>query len=78
MYNDYGVFKLFFSYSALNGFHYLILLLRQLLLDCGIGISSEDGSNSNFMTDPVVSQHRALIFFQLKSMLDIVENDLLK
>ncbi|KAJ6635131.1 TATA-binding protein-associated factor [Pseudolycoriella hygida] len=42
--------------------------LKQLLLDCGIGI--EDS-----MT---VNQHRALIFCQLKAMLDIVENDLLK
>uniref|UniRef100_A0A182M311 TATA-binding protein-associated factor 172 n=1 Tax=Anopheles culicifacies TaxID=139723 RepID=A0A182M311_9DIPT len=42
--------------------------LRQLLLDCGIG-TNEDVS---------VNQHRALIFCQLKAMLDIVENDLLK
>lgn len=42
-------------------------LFRQLLLDCGIG---------NW--DVSVNQHRALIFFQLKAMLDIVENDLLK
>ena len=41
---------------------------RQLLLDCGIG-TNEDVS---------VNQHRALIFCQLKAMLDIVENDLLK
>lgn len=41
---------------------------RQLLLDCGIGV--EDTVS--------VNQHRALIFCQLKSMLDIVENDLLK
>lgn len=41
---------------------------RQLLLDCGIGI--EDTLS--------VNQHRALIFCQLKAMLDIVENDLLK
>ena len=62
-------------------FHFLITLLsqyRQLLLDCGIGVSSDDGNSSNFITDPVVSQHRALIFFQLKSMLDIVEKDLLR
>ncbi|XP_053670942.1 TATA-binding protein-associated factor 172, partial [Anopheles nili] len=43
-------------------------VLKQLLLDCGIG-SNEDVS---------VNQHRALIFCQLKAMLDIVENDLLK
>lgn len=39
-----------------------------MLLDCGIGI---EGTTS-------VNQHRALIFCQLKAMLDIVENDLLK
>ncbi|XP_015784868.1 TATA-binding protein-associated factor 172 [Tetranychus urticae] len=50
--------------------------LKQLLLDCGIGCSS----SSTLMggSQPVVNQHRALIFCQLKGMLDIVENDLLK
>ncbi|XP_050083942.1 TATA-binding protein-associated factor 172 [Anopheles aquasalis] len=43
-------------------------VLKQLLLDCGIG-TNEDVS---------VNQHRALIFCQLKAMLDILENDLLK
>jgi len=43
---------------------------RQLLLDCGIGLANNDES--------VISQHRALIFCQLKSMLDIIENDLFK
>ncbi|XP_051883424.1 TATA-binding protein-associated factor 172 isoform X1 [Pristis pectinata] len=48
--------------------------LKQLLLDCGLGNSaaSENG------TESVVAQHRVLIFCQLKSMLDIVEHDLLK
>ncbi|XP_071378280.1 TATA-binding protein-associated factor 172 isoform X1 [Centroberyx affinis] len=48
--------------------------LKQLLLDCGLGGSgaSEGG------TEAVVAQHRVLIFCQLKSMLDIVEHDLLK
>ncbi|XP_017119000.1 TATA-binding protein-associated factor 172 [Drosophila elegans] len=41
--------------------------LKQLLLDCGIGVQTES-----------VSQHRALIFCQLKTMLDIVEHDLLR
>ncbi|CAD7093413.1 unnamed protein product [Hermetia illucens] len=41
--------------------------LKQLLLDCGIGVENVS-----------VNQHRALIFCQLKAMLDIVENDLLK
>ncbi|KAG8190202.1 hypothetical protein JTE90_011924 [Oedothorax gibbosus] len=48
--------------------------LKQLLQDCGIG---------NTMTEineptPAVNQHRALIFCQLKGMLDILENDLFK
>ncbi|XP_066534947.1 TATA-binding protein-associated factor 172 isoform X2 [Hoplias malabaricus] len=48
--------------------------LKQLLLDCGLGSSgSSDGG-----TEAVVAQHRVLIFCQLKSMLDIVEQDLLK
>ena len=48
--------------------------LRQLLLDCGIG--TQNMSCSGNLT--VVNQHRALIFCQLKSMLDIVEQDLLR
>lgn len=48
--------------------------LRQLLLDCGIGTQNM-GTSGNLT---VVNQHRALIFCQLKSMLDIVEHDLLK
>ncbi|XP_076831393.1 TATA-binding protein-associated factor 172 isoform X2 [Brachyhypopomus gauderio] len=47
--------------------------LKQLLLDCGLGSGgSVDGGEA------VVAQHRVLIFCQLKSMLDIVEQDLLK
>ncbi|XP_063696221.1 TATA-binding protein-associated factor 172 [Culicoides brevitarsis] len=46
--------------------------LKQLLLDCGIG-ANEDETSVN-----IVNQHRALIFCQLKAMLDIIENDLLK
>uniref|UniRef100_T1JBY2 Helicase C-terminal domain-containing protein n=1 Tax=Strigamia maritima TaxID=126957 RepID=T1JBY2_STRMM len=47
--------------------------LKQLLLDCGIGVEFSCGANS-----PVVNQHRALIFCQLKSMLDLLEEDLFK
>uniref|UniRef100_A0A6Q2Y175 BTAF1 RNA polymerase II, B-TFIID transcription factor-associated n=1 Tax=Esox lucius TaxID=8010 RepID=A0A6Q2Y175_ESOLU len=47
--------------------------LKQLLLDCGLG-----GGGSAEGTEAVVAQHRVLIFCQLKSMLDIVEHDLLK
>ncbi|KAG9295858.1 hypothetical protein G9A89_006597 [Geosiphon pyriformis] len=53
-----------------------LLALKQLLLDCGIGVSPDIES------DPVgggaVSQHRALIFCQLKTMLDIIETDLFR
>lgn len=47
--------------------------LKQLLLDCGIGTETSNG-------DPLttINQHRALIFCQLRAMLNIVENDLLK
>nr|XP_029525638.1 TATA-binding protein-associated factor 172-like isoform X2 [Oncorhynchus nerka] len=47
--------------------------LKQLLLDCGLG-----SSGSGEGTEAVVAPHRVLIFCQLKSMLDIVEHDLLK
>ena len=48
--------------------------LRDLLVDCGIGVSSEsnDISASNY-----VSQHRALIFCQMKEMLDMVQTEVL-
>ncbi|XP_063291293.1 TATA-binding protein-associated factor 172 isoform X1 [Pelobates fuscus] len=48
--------------------------LKQLLLDCGLG----NGGATDGGTEAVVAQHRILIFCQLKSMLDIVEHDLLK
>ncbi|XP_062319885.1 TATA-binding protein-associated factor 172 [Osmerus eperlanus] len=48
--------------------------LKQLLLDCGLGaVASAEGA-----PEVVVAQHRVLIFCQLKSMLDMVEQDLLK
>ncbi|XP_049869451.1 TATA-binding protein-associated factor 172 isoform X2 [Pectinophora gossypiella] len=47
--------------------------LKQLLLDCGIGTTPSENE-----AEVVVSQHRALIFCQLKKMLDIVEKDLLQ
>lgn len=47
-------------------------LCPQLLLDCGLGGGAEGAAEA------VVAQHRVLIFCQLKSMLDIVEHDLLK
>lgn len=57
-----------------------------MLLDCGIGQSqqSRNSSSSSNTSDnqhtqqQLVSQHRVLIFCQLKAMLDIVEKDLLR
>ncbi|XP_076141216.1 TATA-binding protein-associated factor 172-like isoform X1 [Alosa pseudoharengus] len=48
--------------------------LKQLLVDCGLG----GAGGAEGATEAVVAQHRVLIFCQLKSMLDIVEQDLLK
>ncbi|KAG5883002.1 hypothetical protein JTB14_033457 [Gonioctena quinquepunctata] len=49
--------------------------LKQLLQDCGIGLNENTDKES---TDLVVNQHRALVFCQLKAMLDIIEEDLFK
>lgn len=54
-----------------------LVALKQLLLDCGIGTTG-DSTGTGGQAVPVVNQHRALVFCQLKGMLDIVENDLLK
>lgn len=64
-----------------------LLALKQLLLDCGIGsvVSQPQPSTNRTLNNltcdnqpsQLVSQHRALIFCQLKAMLDIVERDLL-
>lgn len=56
-----------------------ILIIRQLLGECGIGVTTtESDSDPAAMAVGAVSQHRALIFCQLKPMLDIIENDLFK
>lgn len=47
-----------------------LLALKNLLKECGIGNIGTESS--------IISQHRALVFCQMKDMLDIVENDLLK
>lgn len=52
-----------------------LVALKQLLQDCGIGVSQ---TSDDVSSDPVVSQHRVLLFCQFKSMLDIIEQDLLK
>lgn len=73
--------QLFFSSTLLQKLpalsHAVALMcfsVLQLLLDCGLG----GGGGSEGGTEAVVAQHRVLIFCQLKSMLDIVEHDLLK
>jgi TATA-binding protein-associated factor len=51
--------------------------LRDLLVDCGIGVDpaaeGQLSTGSNY-----VSPHRALIFCQMKEMLDIVQNDVIR
>ncbi|KAJ3516729.1 hypothetical protein NLJ89_g947 [Agrocybe chaxingu] len=61
-----------------------LLALRQLLLDCGIGCASGLGSDAQKSelgeaeNTASFSQHRVLIFCQMKQMLDIIETDLFK
>lgn len=54
--------------------------LMQLLQSCGIGVSStnEGEAAANAIEEGAVSQHRVLIFCQMKQMLDIIEKDLFK
>lgn len=47
--------------------------LRDLLVDCGIGTEPAPGEAAT-----LVSPHRALIFCQMKEMLDMVQNEVLK
>ena len=61
-----------------------LLALQELLMECGIGLSSniqeaEDTvSSNNDFDSTVLNQHRVLIFCQLKAMIDIIENELLR
>lgn len=55
--------------------------LRDLLVDCGIGAEPAQESAATTVVptaDQAVSQHRALIFCQMKEMLDMVEGTVLK
>ncbi|EFA86022.1 SNF2-related domain-containing protein [Heterostelium album PN500] len=54
--------------------------LKELLLECGIGVQSANANSNNNadLSQDVTTQHRVLIFAQMKSMLDVVETDLLK
>lgn len=59
-------------------------ICRQLLIDCGIGSTPVIGdTEKNDVTDITegdepFSQHRVLIFCQMRQMLDIIETDLFK
>ncbi|KAF8163184.1 SNF2 superfamily chromatin remodeling protein [Crassisporium funariophilum] len=77
--------------SSHNGLHDIqhapkLLALKQLLLDCGIGSSPSVNAESqkSELIDTVsdnngsFSQHRVLIFCQMKQMLNIIETDLFK
>lgn len=63
-----------------------LLSLRTLLLECGIGTGDSEFNGKlkgkkqqqQIPAEGVISEHRALIFCQLKDMLDIVEDELLK
>jgi TATA-binding protein-associated factor len=59
--------------------------LRDLLVDCGIGAEDVDKTDKekkengpSQMPEPAVSQHRALIFCQMKEMLDMVQTEVLQ
>ncbi|TPX14357.1 uncharacterized protein E0L32_005553 [Thyridium curvatum] len=49
--------------------------LRDLLVDCGIGV---EGTDSNDPLYQPIKPHRALVFCQMKEMLDMVQNTVLK
>lgn len=58
-----------------------LLALQELLLDLGIGAREQSGTGDakgEINDGLAVASHRALIFCQLKPMLDIIENDLFK
>ena len=72
------------NHSHMNDYRHSgkLVALRELLFECGIGAASnciDEGDNLNSDYDNIVlNQHRILIFCQLKSMIDIIENELLK
>ncbi|KAK5013968.1 TATA-binding protein-associated factor mot1, partial [Cryomyces antarcticus] len=51
--------------------------LRDLLVDCGIGVDNSENGEIAAATS-AVSPHRALVFCQMKEMLDMVQNEVLK
>jgi TATA-binding protein-associated factor len=55
-----------------------LLALRDLLNECGIGVSNCEDSPTASSDDLLLNQHRVLIFCQLKSMIDIIERELFR
>ncbi|RMZ82206.1 hypothetical protein DV738_g1826, partial [Chaetothyriales sp. CBS 135597] len=53
-----------------------LLALKDLLLECGIGVEPDKGDISASASN-YVSPHRALIFCQMKEMLDMVQTEVL-
>ncbi len=66
--------------STLDDIHHSAKLpaLQDLLLQCGIGSGAGNGGDEVSAASSVVVQHRALVFCQMKAMMDIVEEDLFK
>ncbi|KAJ3402488.1 hypothetical protein CcCBS67573_g02282 [Chytriomyces confervae] len=54
-----------------------ISALKQILIDCGIGVAESDDSASS-ETVAVTAPHRVLVFCQMREMLDYIENGLFK
>ena len=72
--NILGMILFCFIHVVYNHYYDSLTVCRQLLWDCGIGL---EVAGQEEVTS-VVGQHRALIFCQYKSMLDIIERDLFK
>lgn len=55
-----------------------LLALKQLLQDCGIGVTSKDleAPEDHLELPAEPPQHRCLIFCQMKMMVDVIEKDL--
>jgi len=81
--NGYHVFQAS-SRSSLSDYKHSgkLIALRELLFECGIGVSSnnfDENDQADFNNgENILNQHRVLIFCQIKSMIDIIENELLK
>jgi len=55
--------------------------LKDLLVDCGIGasdVANDNAAAANGDLPEAVSQHRALVFCQMKEMLDMVQHNVLE